>query len=142
MASYRGRKAEESPRSGHLSPSPLGESPAASRSGRADLSAGEPKSHPGAPWLGVLHSLFTVPLPASAGAGSAESSTPASKRQRGYYALPLLWRDRVIGWGNVSVKDGKLESDVGFVASRPRDPAFRRDLDGELERIRIFLGLE
>ena len=24
---------------------------------------------------------------------------------RGYYALPLLWRDRVIGWGNVAVKE-------------------------------------
>ncbi len=35
-----------------------------------------------------------------------EAYTPVPKRKLGYYALPLLWRDRVIGWGNVSVKDG------------------------------------
>ena len=33
-----------------------------------------------------------------------EAYTPAKKRTRGYYALPLLWRDRVIGWGNISVE--------------------------------------
>ena len=32
-----------------------------------------------------------------------EAYTPAPKRVRGYYALPLLWRDEVIGWGNVAV---------------------------------------
>ena len=30
-----------------------------------------------------------------------EAYTPVAKRIRGYYALPLLWRDRVIGWGNL-----------------------------------------
>ncbi len=45
-----------------------------------------------------------------------EAYTPAPKRQLGYYALPLLWRDRVIGWGNVSVADGALQCDLGFVA--------------------------
>ena len=30
-----------------------------------------------------------------------EAYTPAPKRKLGYYALPLLWRDRVIGWANV-----------------------------------------
>ena len=34
-----------------------------------------------------------------------EAYTPPAKRQLGYYALPLLWRDRVIGWGNISVKE-------------------------------------
>ena len=28
------------------------------------------------------------------------------KRKLGYYALPLLWRDRVIGWANVAMKNG------------------------------------
>ena len=37
-----------------------------------------------------------------------EAYTPAPKRKLGYYALPLLWRDRVIGWANLSVKDGEL----------------------------------
>jgi uncharacterized protein len=37
-----------------------------------------------------------------------EAYTPAPKRKLGYYALPLLWRDRVVGWGNLSVVDGRL----------------------------------
>jgi uncharacterized protein len=71
-----------------------------------------------------------------------EAYTPASKRRRGYYALPLLWRDRVIGWGNLSVKNGRLASEVGYAKSPPRDRAFKRELAAELDRMRAFLGLE
>jgi uncharacterized protein YcaQ len=72
-----------------------------------------------------------------------EAYTPAPKRKLGYYALPLLWRDRVIGWGNVSVKNGELRSTIGYVESKPpRDPTFNRALEAELDRMRIFLGLE
>jgi uncharacterized protein len=71
-----------------------------------------------------------------------EAYTPAPRRRLGYYALPLLWRDRVIGWGNVSVADGVLRSDVGFVASPPRERAFARALADELDRMRAFLRLE
>jgi uncharacterized protein YcaQ len=71
-----------------------------------------------------------------------EAYTPAAKRQRGYYALPLLWRDRVIGWGNLSVKNGALKPDLAYVDSEPsRDRAFTRALEAELDRIRLFLGL-
>src|SRR2546429_1026169 len=49
-----------------------------------------------------------------------EAYTPAPKRSLGYYALPLLWRDRVIGWGNVSVKNGPLQADLGYIAAKPR----------------------
>jgi len=70
-----------------------------------------------------------------------EAYTPASKRLRGYYALPLLWRDRVIGWGNIAMKDGALQADVGYVSGRPpRDRAFKRALDDDLDRLRAFLG--
>src|SRR5262249_10857671 len=48
-----------------------------------------------------------------------EAYTPIAKRKLGYYALPLLWRDRVIGWANVAVKSGALQADVGYVAGRP-----------------------
>jgi uncharacterized protein len=69
-----------------------------------------------------------------------EAYTPPAKRVRGYYALPLLWRDQVIGWGNVSFADGALTADLGYVAGKaPRDAAFRRALDEELERMRVFL---
>ena len=69
-----------------------------------------------------------------------EAYTPVAKRKLGYYALPLLWRDRVIGWGNVSLKNGAMQADIGYVASRPpRDRAFRRALEEELTRFRTFL---
>ena len=72
-----------------------------------------------------------------------EAYTPVAKRQRGYYALPLLWRDRVVGWGNLSYRDGVLDTEFGYVGSPPkRDPRFRRELDAELDRIRGFLGRE
>ncbi len=71
-----------------------------------------------------------------------EAYTPAPRRQLGYYALPLLWRDRVIGWGNLAVANGELRSDVGYVAARPpRERIFARELAAELDRLREFLGL-
>jgi uncharacterized protein YcaQ len=71
-----------------------------------------------------------------------EAYTPAPKRVRGYYALPLMWRDAVIGWGNLSVVDGRLLPSLGFAQGRaPRDPAFRQGLDTELARMEKFLGL-
>jgi len=72
-----------------------------------------------------------------------EAYTPSAKRQRGYYALPLLWRDRVIGWGNITVKNGALHADVGYVdAHPPRDRAFARELEAEVDRMRTFLRLQ
>ena len=70
-----------------------------------------------------------------------EAYTPAKKRKLGYYALPLLYRGRVIGWGNLSVQDGALVSDIGYVGSPPRDRAHKRELEAELERVRAFLNL-
>jgi hypothetical protein len=71
-----------------------------------------------------------------------EAYTPVKKRSFGYYALPLLWRERVIGWGNLSVTNGTLNATIGFVAGRPpRDRDFKRELDAELARVRAFLGL-
>jgi hypothetical protein len=70
-----------------------------------------------------------------------EAYTPAAKRKLGYYALPLLWRDRVIGWGNLSVKNGELKADLGYIEPPPSDRAFQRELEAELDRVRTFLGL-
>jgi uncharacterized protein YcaQ len=71
-----------------------------------------------------------------------EAYTPAHKRKLGYYALPLLWRDRVIGWGNLSATEGELRTTFGYVdRGAPRDPAFQAGLEAELARIRVFLGL-
>ena len=72
-----------------------------------------------------------------------EAYTPSPKRKLGYYALPLLWRDRMIGWGNVSVRNAELRFDIGYVGSTPPpDPGFSRELEAELNRMRSFLRLE
>lgn len=68
-----------------------------------------------------------------------EAYTPVAKRKLGYYALPLLWRDRVIGWGNLLVKSGELEHRLGFIGSPPRGREFHRELEAELDRMRTFL---
>jgi uncharacterized protein YcaQ len=71
-----------------------------------------------------------------------EAYTPAPKRVRGYYALPLLWRGQVIGWGNLAVKAGALQADLGYVSGQaPREASFKAARDAELDRIRGFLGL-
>jgi uncharacterized protein YcaQ len=62
-----------------------------------------------------------------------EAYTPPAKRQLGYYAMPLLWRDAVIGWANWV--NGSV--DVGFVGSRPRQRAFTAALDDEISRLTI-----
>jgi uncharacterized protein YcaQ len=71
-----------------------------------------------------------------------EAYTPAAKRVRGYYALPLLWGERVIGWGNVSVQDGELRANFGYVDESPTgDDKFQAELEAELGRIKHFLKL-
>jgi uncharacterized protein YcaQ len=71
-----------------------------------------------------------------------EAYTPAAKRVRGHYALPLLWRDQVIGWANASVRGGQLQVDCGYVNGRaPRDAGFRAALGEEIQRLSDFLGL-
>jgi uncharacterized protein YcaQ len=70
-----------------------------------------------------------------------EAYTPVKKRKLGYYALPMLWREHVIGWANVAMRDGTLEVQTGFVSGRPpRDRAFKAAFERELHRLRAFLG--
>jgi uncharacterized protein YcaQ len=70
-----------------------------------------------------------------------EAYTPLAKRRFGYYALPLLFRGRVLGWANLSYKDGTLSSSFGYVAGHaPRVRVFARELEAELLRMRTFLG--
>lgn len=70
-----------------------------------------------------------------------EAYTPAPQRKFGYYALPLLWGDQVIGWGNLSVTDVRLVHTLGYATKAPRNALYRRELDAELARMRSFLGL-
>lgn len=71
-----------------------------------------------------------------------EAYTPPAKRIRGYYALPLLWRDQVIGWANLTAIEGKLQAELGYVTGQaPKHKAFRTALAEELARIESFLLL-
>jgi uncharacterized protein len=68
-----------------------------------------------------------------------EAYTPLKKRKLGYYALPMLWQDRIVGWANVSVEKGKMAAQFGYVTAAPRERAFARELEAEVERMRVFL---
>lgn len=70
-----------------------------------------------------------------------EAYTPLAKRQLGYYALPLLWRSRVVGWGTIVVRNGRLQPQFGYASGRaPREKGFARALEAEVERMRLFLA--
>lgn len=69
-----------------------------------------------------------------------EAYTPPAQRRFGYYALPMLWRDRVIGWANVTARAGRLEATFGYVdGAAPGGAAFNDALEDELARLRQFL---
>jgi uncharacterized protein YcaQ len=70
-----------------------------------------------------------------------EAYTPAPQRRLGYYALPLLRGDQVVGWGNLSLVDGRLKHQFGYAGKAPRDAAWKPALRDELERMQVFLGL-
>ena len=70
-----------------------------------------------------------------------EAYTPAPRRVRGYHALPLLWRDAVIGWGNLAMKGDTLSAELGYISGRaPRERAYTAALESELEHMRVFLS--
>ena len=70
-----------------------------------------------------------------------EAYTPAPKRVRGYYALPLLWRDHVIGWGNLTSRNGHIVAELGYSNGvAPTETAFAGALEAELERLQVFLS--
>jgi uncharacterized protein YcaQ len=70
-----------------------------------------------------------------------EAYTPQAQRKLGYYALPLLWRDQVVGWANASVRGGRLAVATRFAHAAERSTAFVGALADERERMTEFLGL-
>ena len=72
-----------------------------------------------------------------------EAYTPAAQRTRGHYALPLLWHDQVVGWGNLSVRDETLHAEIGFATRNAlREAGFKAALHAELASMARFLGLD
>lgn len=71
-----------------------------------------------------------------------EAYTVKAKRHWGYYALPMLWGDQVIGWANLAIRDERLQAELGFVAGRPSEGTFLQALEEELTLIASFLGLK
>lgn len=69
-----------------------------------------------------------------------EAYTPAAKRKLGYYAMPMLWRDVVVGWVNARKIGENLNLEAGFVNRKPTERAFQGAFDNEVERFRIFLS--
>jgi uncharacterized protein YcaQ len=71
-----------------------------------------------------------------------EAYTPAPKRKLGYYALPLLWRNEIIGWGNAAVADAALQVSIGLVGNHRVSADLRRALDAEVDSMATFLGAQ
>jgi uncharacterized protein YcaQ len=73
-----------------------------------------------------------------------EAYTPPDKRTRAHYALPLLWGDRVVGWGATERRgDGEaLRAAIGFEdRAAGRDPALHAAIERDLADLAVFLGL-
>jgi uncharacterized protein YcaQ len=70
-----------------------------------------------------------------------EAYTPAARRIYGYYALPMLWRDTVVGWVNVTgATNASFSVAPGFIDRAPRSKAFTQAFDREVARLRRVLG--
>jgi uncharacterized protein YcaQ len=66
-----------------------------------------------------------------------EAYTPVRKRILGYYAMPLLWREQVIGWANCAGAGSDVE--VGYIDAEPKGAAYAAALDAEIVRLQTFL---
>lgn len=67
-----------------------------------------------------------------------EAYTPAPKRQLGYYAMPLLMGDQVMGWGNVDATGANVQIQLGLKRKITKS-ALKRALDSDLQALSQFL---
>lgn len=71
-----------------------------------------------------------------------EAYVPEAKRERGYYAMPVLWRDDVVGWANAKLEGERLRVELGYARKKPRPKVFRSGVEKEVESMARFLDLE
>lgn len=71
-----------------------------------------------------------------------EAYTKPEKRVMGYYAMPLLWGEALVGWVNAQRTPDGLDVQAGFRDGRPAGVAFARAFDAEVARMERFLGCE
>ena len=68
-----------------------------------------------------------------------EAYTPAPKRKMGYYAMPLLLGDQVIGWGNIDATGEQIQVEVGL-KHKFTQAVVKRALEQELVQLSQFLS--
>ena len=68
-----------------------------------------------------------------------EAYTPATRRRYGYYALPVAWRDRVVGWVNIRRAGAAIDIEAGYAGRAPGGRGFARAFDAEVARFEAFL---
>jgi uncharacterized protein YcaQ len=71
-----------------------------------------------------------------------EAYTPPAKRRLGYYAMPLLWGEDIIGWVNVTREADGIEIKTAFAQAKPSGRRFQQALERETERLWEFLKRE
>ena len=67
-----------------------------------------------------------------------EAYTPAARRQFGYYALPILRADRIIGWAECTTTGDQVSTEAHLVTGRVTRN-LRAELAEETERLATFL---
>jgi uncharacterized protein YcaQ len=68
-----------------------------------------------------------------------EAYTPAPRRKFGYYAIPILFGDRVVGWVQATTARGPLDVHGQFVGPRPQSGTFCRGFEREVVRLAKML---
>ena len=90
------------------------------------------------PWSGTA----TASSASGAGPTALRPTRPLPSAMRGYYAMPLLWRDQVIGWGNLfGQAEGQLQRRTGL-RQWPGTDGWRlcKGTGRELDAMARFLG--
>lgn len=72
-----------------------------------------------------------------------EAYTPVAKRKLGYYAMPVLWIDKIIGWANATTVNSALSLQFGFISgTKPKGGSFAKAARKEAERLATFLDVK